>query len=88
MADYRIGHIKHVTNKRGYNYIRNCRKTTGILYGNAARVYSRTGMDGYAFDVRPGGKRAHAMVKTVSDRADRDNLENNTLIKALRGSIR
>lgn len=88
MADYRIGHVKHVTNNKGYNHIRNCRKTTGILYGNAARVYSRTGGDGYAFDVRLGKRRAHAMVKTVSDRADYDNLENNTLIKALRGSIR
>lgn len=55
----------------------------GMLQEIAAGVLGRAG-SGYAMDSRIGKNRANAMVYADSNEAYRDNLNNNTLLKALR----
>lgn len=51
----------------------------------AEQVAARAG-DGYATDVYQAGTRVIASVYTETEEAMKDNLENNTLLKAVSGS--
>lgn len=54
-----------------------------ILESKAKVIRSRVG-DGYTQDVYVGKNRANAMVSADSWEAKRDNMKNNTLLKAVR----
>ncbi len=54
-----------------------------ILKEHADAIKSRVG-DGYKQDVYVGKNRANAMVSADSFEARRDNMKNNTLLKAVR----
>ena len=53
-----------------------------VLESYADAIAERAG-DGY--DVHIGPRRANVSVRTVTDEAAQDNLDNNTLLKAVRG---
>lgn len=53
-----------------------------VLSAAAARVASSAG-EGYAADVQVGKNRASARISAVTAEARRENLRNNTLLKAL-----
>lgn len=53
-----------------------------VLIGYANEVKNRAG-DGYSVHVGP--RRANVSVRTGTDEAAQDNLDNNTLLKAVRG---
>lgn len=55
----------------------------GILTDKASAIKNRCG-DGYESDIYVGKNRANAMVAAKSNQAKRDNLKNNTLLKAVR----
>lgn len=55
-----------------------------VVLEQARRVAGRAGA-GYEADVKPGKVRAQARVEAISDEAKLDNLENNTLLKAMGG---
>ena len=54
-----------------------------ILTKHASNVRNRCG-DGYEQDIHVGKNRANAMVSAATKKAKKDNLENNTLLKAVR----
>lgn len=54
-----------------------------LLNNKAAEIQSRCG-DGYEHDLYVGKTRANAMIKAVTFKAKRDNLKNNTILKAVR----
>lgn len=55
----------------------------GILTDKASAIKNRCG-DGYESDIYVGKNRANAMVVAKTNQAKRDNLKNNTLLKAVR----
>ncbi|MBO0478726.1 hypothetical protein JZO72_03705 [Vagococcus fluvialis] len=54
-----------------------------VLSDKASEVKKRAG-DGYEQDVYVGKNRANAMVRASTYKAKRDNMKNNTLLKAVR----
>ena len=60
-----------------------CKETQDLLTEKAAEIQGRCG-DGYEHDVYVGKTRANAMVQATTYQAKRDNLKNNTILKAVR----
>lgn len=54
-----------------------------VLNKHASNIKNRCG-DGYEQDVYVGRNRANAMVSAKTTKAKKDNLKNNTLLKAVR----
>lgn len=54
-----------------------------VLTAKATAIRNRCG-DGYEQDIHVGKNRANAMVSAKTKKAKKDNLENNTLLKAVR----
>lgn len=54
-----------------------------VLTDKAAGIRKRCG-DGYAQDIYVGKTRANAMVRAKTVKAKRDNMKNNTILKAVR----
>lgn len=54
-----------------------------VLTDHATAIKNRCG-DGYEQDVHVGKNRANAMVKATTYKAKKDNLKNNTILKAVR----
>lgn len=54
-----------------------------VLSEHATNIKNRAG-EGYEQDVFVGKTRANAMVKATTYKAKRDNMRNNTLLKAVR----
>lgn len=54
-----------------------------VLNEYATSIKDRCG-NGYEQDIRVGKNRANAMVKATTHQARRDNLKNNTLLKAVK----
>ncbi|OHX26860.1 hypothetical protein BKX95_07955 [Streptococcus iniae] len=54
-----------------------------VLTDEATKIKDRAG-DGYEQDIYVGKNRANAMVSAKTHKAKKDNLENNTLLKAVR----
>lgn len=54
----------------------------GILTAKATAIRKRCG-DGYEQDIYVGKSRANASVRAATIKARRDNLKNNTLLKAM-----
>ncbi len=69
-------------NEEGVAELMKSGEMQAALIANAQEVKNRAG-DGY--DVHVGPTRANVSVRTGTDEAARDNLDNNTLLKAVRG---
>lgn len=74
--------IKFELNRAGVAELMKSSAMQGILTEEAGRIRSKCG-DGYEQDIFIGQNRANAMVTASSFKAKRDNLKNNTLLKAV-----
>ncbi|WP_262315220.1 hypothetical protein [Lacticaseibacillus parakribbianus] len=72
-----------VLNQSGVRELMRSPEMQAILKEHADAIKSRVG-DGYKQDVYVGKNRANAMVSADSFEARRDNMKNNTLLKAVR----
>jgi hypothetical protein len=70
-------------NRAGLDELRKSAEMQGILQSHANAVSARAGA-GYATSIEMGRDRAVAFVRAETMEAVRDNLENNTLLKAVR----
>ncbi len=76
--------MKFKLNRAGVGQLLKGQEMQNILNSYAYASLSRLG-DGYEADTFVGFDRAHAIVKAVTTEARRENSENNTLLKAVRG---
>lgn len=74
--------IKFVPNNAGLDELRNSPGMVSVLVQYADQIKGRAG-DGY--EVYHGPSRANVSVRTATAEAAQDNLDNNTLLKAVRG---
>lgn len=74
---------KFKLNYTGVGQLLKSSEMQAILSEKATAIQQRCG-DGYETDAYVGKTRANAMVKATSFKAKRDNLKNNTLLKAVR----
>lgn len=80
-----MARVKIVLNDSGIREFLNSSHVQAMLLSRARGVAGRAG-SGYIADVQAGKRRAHARVETQTGQAYRDNLADNTLLKALGGS--
>ena len=80
MSNYRIE-----LNYAGVGELLKSQEIADTVKEVAEQVAARAG-DGYATDVYQAGTRVIASVYTETEEAMKDNLENNTLLKAVSGS--
>ena len=74
---------KFKLNYSGVGQLLKSSEMQGVLTEKATAIKNRAG-EGYVQDVYVGKTRANAMVYAVSYKAKRDNMKNNTLLKAVR----
>lgn len=74
--------VKFKLNYEGVSQLMKSPEMQGVLIDYANKIQSRAG-DGYSVHVGP--RRANVSVRTETDAAAQDNLDNNTLLKAVRG---
>lgn len=74
--------MKFQLNYEGVAELMRSEAMISVLKSYADAIAERAG-DGY--DVHIGPRRANVSVRTVTDEAAQDNLDNNTLLKAVRG---
>lgn len=79
-----MSNVKIELNSAGIQELLKSPEIKGYCEELAHGVASRAG-SGYEVDSMVGKTRANAMVKAATFKAYRDNLENNTLLKALGG---
>jgi hypothetical protein len=77
-----MGNIRVVLNSKGIQEMLKSPEVAEMCMQKAASALSRCG-DGYEMDSRPYPERKGAVIKAVSYRAKKDNLDNNTLLKAV-----
>jgi hypothetical protein len=75
--------IRFKLNRAGVRQLMQSEAMQTVLTDKATAIKNRAG-DGYKQDVYVGKNRANAMVSAESFEAKRDNLKNNTLLKAVR----
>lgn len=75
--------FKFELNKRGVRDLLRSEEMQSVLVAYATGIRERAG-EGYEQDVRVGKNRANAMVWPESDKAKKDNWDNNTALKAVR----
>ena len=74
---------KFKLNYKGVGELMKSKAMQTVLMEHATSIKNRCG-DGYEQDVRVGKSRANAMVKATTYQAKKDNMDNNTLLKAVR----
>lgn len=74
---------KFKLNYAGVGKILKSAEMQAVLSQKASEIRERCG-DGYEQDIHVGKTRANAMVWASSAKAKRDNLKNNTILKAVR----
>ena len=74
--------VKFEPNIAGFNELRRSPEMQGIIRQHAEAASARAG-NGYKVKMYPS--RAIAVVEAATDEAAQDNLDNNTLLKAVRG---
>lgn len=79
--------VKVKLNRSGVGQLLKGAEVQELLGSIASDIRAKAG-DGYEQDSYVGKRRANAMVYADSIRAKRDNLKNNTLVKAMRASKR
>ena len=77
-----MGNIRVVLNSKGMQEMLKSPEVAEMCMQKAASALSRCG-DGYEMDSRTYPERKGAVIKAVSYRAKKDNLDNNTLLKAV-----
>lgn len=75
--------IKFKPNRSGVAELMRSSTMQAVLNEYATGIRNRCG-DGYTQDIYVGRNRANAMVSAETYDAKRDNLENNTILKAVR----
>ncbi len=70
-------------NRAGVRQLMQSAEMQSVLRDKASQIQARCG-DGYESDVMVGKNRANAMVRAATSKAKRDNLKNNTILKAVR----
>ena len=78
-----MSNLKIKLNSAGVQNLLKSSEMQNVLSEHATAIRQRAG-DGYEQDVYVGKTRANAMVKATSFKAKRDNMKNNTLLKAVR----
>lgn len=76
--------IKFKLNRQGVRELMQSPSMQSVLIEYAGKALNRLG-EGYKSDLHIGKNRANAMVYADSYKAKRDNLENNSILKAVRG---
>ncbi|WP_162012500.1 hypothetical protein AB6M97_02040 [Streptococcus hillyeri] len=74
--------VKFKLNSAGVRELMKSEQMQSILRAEASKVANRAG-EGYEQDIYVGKTRANAMVRATTYQAKKDNLRNNTLLKAL-----
>lgn len=75
--------MKFKLNHDGVGQLLKSAEMQGVLEEKATGIKNRAG-EGYKQDIYVGKTRANAMVYADSYKAKRDNMKNNTLLKAVR----
>ncbi|PRT65893.1 hypothetical protein [Streptococcus anginosus] len=75
--------MKFKLNRAGVADLMKSEAMQTVLNKHASNIKNRCG-DGYEQDVYVGRNRANAMVSAKTVKAKKDNLKNNTLLKAVR----
>jgi len=75
--------MKFKLNSSGVAALMKSAEMQQVLADKATAVKNRAG-EGYEQDIYVGKTRANAMVSATTHKAKKDNLENNTLLKAVR----
>lgn len=75
--------VKFQLNRKGVAELLRSAEMQEVLTEYATGIRNRCG-DGYTQDIYVGKNRANAMVSAETYQAKRDNLENNTILKAVR----
>ena len=70
-------------NRAGVRQLMQSAEMQSVLRDKASQIQARCG-DGYESDVMVGKNRANAMVRAATSQAKRDNMDNNTILKAVR----
>ena len=70
-------------NRKGVRELMQSAEMQSVLRDKASQIQARCG-DGYESDVMVGKNRANAMVRAATSKAKRDNMDNNTILKAVR----
>jgi hypothetical protein len=70
-------------NYKGVGELMKSEAMQAVLNEYATNIKNRCG-NGYEQDIYVGKSRANAMVKATTHQAKRDNLKNNTILKAVR----
>ena len=78
-----MGKMEFKLNRAGVANMMKSAEMQGILTKKASAIKNRCGV-GYESDIYVGKNRANAMVTAKTHQAKRDNLKNNTLLKAVR----
>lgn len=73
--------VKYKTNYAGVGRLLKSPEMRSVVDSNAAKIKKNAGDD---YDVKYANTRAVAFVQTGNDKAVQDNLDNNTLLKAVR----
>ncbi len=76
--------VKFVLNRAGVRQLMQSEEMQAILNEKATKALNRLG-GGYKSDIYVGKNRANAMVYADTYQAKRDNLKNNSILKAVRG---
>lgn len=71
-------------NRKGVRELMQSQEMQAVLQEKASQITARCG-DGYEHNVMVGKNRANAMVRAATSKAKRDNMDNNTILKAVRG---
>lgn len=74
---------KFKLNRKGVKEMLKSDEMQAVLKEYATNIKDRCG-DGYEQDIHVGKNRANAMVSATTYQAKRDNLKNNTILKAVR----
>ena len=70
-------------NYKGVGELLKSKEMQNVLSEYATNIKNRCG-DGYEQDIYVGKNRANAMVKATTFKAKKDNMDNNTILKAVK----
>lgn len=79
-----MANFKFVLNRNGVKQLMQSDEMRDVCKSYADRAISRLG-DGYESTVMVGKTRVNAQVEAVSFKARKENSDNNTILKAIRG---
>ena len=79
-----MGNIEVKLNSAGVKQLLKSEEMKNICAEHASNIIQKVG-DGYEMDTYTGQNRVNAMVRATTPQAMRNNMKNNTLLKAVRG---